>query len=857
VANYNVDIEVALRGARELKALKDSLKGVNKEVGKLNAATIKAGKALKGTFSAKDIGNVNNYSKAVAKAERALRNAAFGTEAEKKAVKALVTAQKEFNEQLDLQNKLLREEERLQGVNQPAPKAPKTPKTRRPGTQTFGVSGIDFMPIGGGEFVPGSPLFKQGLQRRAGAAVSAGAFPLLFGGGPGMAVGGALGGAISGSTFGPASIALQVLGGVVDELAVKAAGLGAALSPATADIDALVDSLGLVGSPTQDAIKSIRDLAGEEVALEEATRQLALLVGDEGVTALTEFGDASTRFGNALTQITTLVLAQITRLAKGPLAFAANAAEFAVLFEQAQVSKDPRLTELQKKLRAVEQPVAGGFSPTSGVQAAAQSARRQGIANDMVEIMKEINKQETERINKLKEGFRNASAQNVIANNNLKISELHADITNDQVYALEQSNIKEKAKLALLEDGADKQLIELERKTALNDLENKRNDLIERANDKAKRAAKRQSDAADTLAEKQQKAIDRRVEAVERELERTDRAFDKASSQLDAITQKHKDKMAFEREYSRLIQEGSTPAAAKQAIELKKQLLELERGYDKLLDTVDAQILKAEASLEDLKNQKGVTTEYEDQLKALDALKKRKEELEGKKKSAEGAIGEALAPKSDRQRLLEYMDDLQEKINEMMDPVRQLTALSETLGSAFTESFKGLVSGSMSAQQALANLFQRTADHFLDMAAEMIAAQIKMKILGIGLNFLGGGIGSAGNFEQGLGFGGFSSPSPTAGIDFGSIFGRANGGAVGAGRPYMVGERGPELFVPGAQGNIVPNHAMGSSNIVVNVDASGTQAQGDQPNAKALGSAIGAAVQAELIKQKRPGGLLA
>ena len=66
MANYNVDIEVALRGARELKVLKDSLKGVNKEVGRLNAATIKAGKALKGTFSAKDIGNVNNYSKAVA-----------------------------------------------------------------------------------------------------------------------------------------------------------------------------------------------------------------------------------------------------------------------------------------------------------------------------------------------------------------------------------------------------------------------------------------------------------------------------------------------------------------------------------------------------------------------------------------------------------------------------------------------------------------------------------------------------------------------------------------------------------------------------------------------------------------------
>ena len=88
------------------------------------------------------------------------------------------------------------------------------------------------------------------------------------------------------------------------------------------------------------------------------------------------------------------------------------------------------------------------------------------------------------------------------------------------------------------------------------------------------------------------------------------------------------------------------------------------------------------------------------------------------------------------------------------------------------------------------------------------------------------------------------------------IFGRANGGAVGANRPYMVGERGPELFVPGAQGNIVPNNAMGSTSVVVNVDASGTEVQGNQGGAEQLGRLIGSAVQAELIKQKRPGGLL-
>jgi len=86
---------------------------------------------------------------------------------------------------------------------------------------------------------------------------------------------------------------------------------------------------------------------------------------------------------------------------------------------------------------------------------------------------------------------------------------------------------------------------------------------------------------------------------------------------------------------------------------------------------------------------------------------------------------------------------------------------------------------------------------------------------------------------------------------------RANGGSVSAGSSYLVGERGPELFVPGASGNIVPNSAMGGSNIVVNVDATGTQVQGDQPNANKLGEALGAAVRAELLRQKRPGGLLA
>lgn len=60
-----------------------------------------------------------------------------------------------------------------------------------------------------------------------------------------------------------------------------------------------------------------------------------------------------------------------------------------------------------------------------------------------------------------------------------------------------------------------------------------------------------------------------------------------------------------------------------------------------------------------------------------------------------------------------------------------------------------------------------------------------------------------------------------------SAFGgfRANGGSVSAGTPYVVGERGAELFVPSSNGTIVPNGGMGGTiNITVNgaIDAEGT-----------------------------------
>jgi hypothetical protein len=67
------------------------------------------------------------------------------------------------------------------------------------------------------------------------------------------------------------------------------------------------------------------------------------------------------------------------------------------------------------------------------------------------------------------------------------------------------------------------------------------------------------------------------------------------------------------------------------------------------------------------------------------------------------------------------------------------------------------------------------------------------------------------------------------------------------------------MFTPGSTGMITPNHELGgsSTNVVVNVDASGSSVEGDEQRGRELGRLISVAVQSELLEQKRPGGLLA
>ena len=91
----------------------------------------------------------------------------------------------------------------------------------------------------------------------------------------------------------------------------------------------------------------------------------------------------------------------------------------------------------------------------------------------------------------------------------------------------------------------------------------------------------------------------------------------------------------------------------------------------------------------------------------------------------------------------------------------------------------------------------------------------------------------------------------------------AEGGRPPVGKMSLVGEKGPELFVPDSAGTIIPNNQLGTGNtggnVVVNVavDASGSSVEGEEEEGRQLGRLIAAAVQSEIVQQKRPGGLLA
>ena len=160
------------------------------------------------------------------------------------------------------------------------------------------------------------------------------------------------------------------------------------------------------------------------------------------------------------------------------------------------------------------------------------------------------------------------------------------------------------------------------------------------------------------------------------------------------------------------------------------------------------------------------------------------------------------------------------------------------------KSFKGLEDQLVSFVTTGKLEFRKLAQSIIaDMARIAIRATIiKPLMAGFGLTAAKGAVLENGQHLTAYAKGGIVN-KPT-------IFPMANG--MG-----LMGEAGPEAILPLTRRNgVLGVEGGGGTNVVVNVDASGTEVQGNEQEGRALGQLIAAAVQSELVQQSRPGGIL-
>ena len=132
--------------------------------------------------------------------------------------------------------------------------------------------------------------------------------------------------------------------------------------------------------------------------------------------------------------------------------------------------------------------------------------------------------------------------------------------------------------------------------------------------------------------------------------------------------------------------------------------------------------------------------------------------------------------------------------------VRVSQGIGDAVGNSLTKGVQGLIEGTATAQQVFADFLKTVGDILMQEGAKMIATYTAIAIAKSLAGLFGGGGGGGG--AQG-----FQMPEIAPGV--GSLgpqrmFAFAAGGTPPVGRPSLVGEQGPELFVPRTAGTIVP-----------------------------------------------------
>lgn len=345
-----------------------------------------------------------------------------------------------------------------------------------------------------------------------------------------------------------------------------------------------------------------------------------------------------------------------------------------------------------------------------------------------------------------------------------------------------------------------------------------------------------------------QAAVESQKSAFASSLGSLDARLTSATAELEGQVRSARAKLEDERTYQLLLSQGVTPELARQRVELERMATSERENLETQIEGIDKQIQSGKyteteiAQLEEQKvliqqriNQQGqLIAQTELEIEATERLKKAREEAEGRD------IGKGF-----RDGVSSYL----ESIGTLADGVKGVTS----------NALKGLEDQMVNFVTTGKANFQELARSILaDMARIAIQQMVLRPILqGVGSMFGVSLFSADGNAftESGV------VPFAQGGVvNSPTLFKFANGGAMSTG---VMGEAGPEAIMPlkrGRDGKLgVAGAGSGGDNVTVNVavDAKGSTVEGNGQRGQQLGQVIAQAVQAELVKQKRPGGLLA
>jgi len=807
VAKYSADIEIAVRGGQQVDGLIKNLNRLNNSINVVNRnAKLLEGKGF-------NVASMENYSRAVLKAENAIRKAAQGTQQEQQAVRSLVTAMDAENKARARRNFLISQEIAsrrqviatanagfgVQGPQAAAVRAGRGPASPIRGTVNMPGSPAALAAAGGGGTSGG-----RGISGRLGGAISGsiigGAFPLLFGQGGGAAAGGAIGGLVGGLAGPGGSFAGSLLGTLLGDIASR----GQAVKQLAEDIGfsaqqtkQLSDAFKVANTDVEKFTAVIQNIRGVGLELEDQAKAIQL------VTTLTEkYGGSFEKTGNAITsaleagKVTQATLNQLTSQGiniQQALADKYNVNRDALL----QMAKDGKIS-VQSLIDTL---VDLGNEPGK-VAKQTQTASEQ--FQTAIQNLTKVVGPELERLGKLFANF-GATALNALNNVLTRLGQAGTAIENaiaGETLKNAQEQFKrdsQKLKQLYATPKGQRSKQDIQQITALEVLQKGRLATINAAKpqtppkletftapsqlppsggtsgaDKAAREAER-------LAEQQQKQLEtaaRLAVLADTQLQKAVAVTDAEKINADYILKRMERMTKYESLYRDALSSAETEyLVMAQTSEIIAEKLEYEK---EMLDIAlkQSEIINATNPLATL----------QEEINFLDAKVRGKEQEYIRQKAIEDLVSKGVVLEDAIAQV-----DVAKQLNVELQKRQDLEQLIGTIGRGVGDSLMNVLDGLIDKTQSLNSVLRNTLaglGRFLMMA---------------GLNMWADAGDPAGKGTGVLSF-----------LGFGKGFGkRASGGPVTASAPYLVGERGPELFLPSTGGNVMSNNdlrsAMGSS----------------------------------------------